>query len=230
VKVSLKKTLCNVDSWDLEYIEVDGERKGHIWNRKPKVSVCLELVRTGDLDIQGARDTFDAWGLVDDELVEKTLTFVGRLANASREEQDRELAISLMKELRLNFPEEEFNTTFDWDKFEEIMWNFVPENVTEQIEDDDRLGLEELLKLITLFNRSKELQMNDDVKDMLEAIELFFRYDPAAAVEILAPLLEAIRDSNQTQNALHGSSETDSVRLENSSLLNAEQVEGDDEE
>ena len=95
-----------------------------MWYRKPKVSSCLELVRTGEIDPKDAREAFKLWGVDDYEIIEKTLNFVAKLAEPRvgkkksddiNETDNPELGMimSLLKGLGLQIPPRNESSTED---------------------------------------------------------------------------------------------------------------------
>ena len=126
-----------------------------------KVSSCLELVRTGKIDPKDAREAFKLWGVDDDEMIEKTLNFIAKLAehqvgkkksNDSNETDNPELCIimSLLKGLGLQIPHPNESSTEDIEQILTKMFTDGIENPTTMIGEDthdEKLEFHELLAL-----------------------------------------------------------------------------------
>jgi len=218
-----------------------------MWYRKPKVSSCLELVRTGEIDPKDAREAFKLWGVDDYEIIEKTLNFVAKLAEPRvgkkksddiNETDNPELGMimSLLKGLGLQIPPRNESSTED---IEQIPANMFPdgiENTAKTIAEetpDEKLEFHELLALFEGNETGMLGAMMDeeDIKGAAEAIEMLWYYDPAAAAEFLAPLLQAFEESINPQTKFRNSSaEGTGFVPRNSTILNAAQGGGEEED
>ena len=209
-----------------------------MWYRKPKVFSCLEFVRTGDIDPKDAREAFKLWGVDDDEMIEKTLNFVAKLAehqvgkkktNETNETDNPELGMmmSLLKGLGLQIPPHNESSTED---IEQILTKMFPDgmwNTTTMGEDtpDEKLEFHEILAVFdgNETETSGATMDEEDIKGAAEAIEMLFHYDPAAAAELLAPLLQAFEASKNPESKLRNSSEGTESMPKNDTILNAAQ-------
>ena len=228
--------------WEVVYVDVGNARNGSykMWYRKPKVFSCLELVRTGDIDPKDAREAFKLWGVDDDEMVEKTLNFVAKLAehqvgkkktNETNETDNPELGMMmlLLKGLGLQIPPHNESSTED---IEQILAKMFPDgmwNTTTMGEDtpDEKLEFHEILAVFegNEPETSGATMEEEDIKGTAEAIEMLFHYDPAAAAKLFAALLQAFETSKNPESKLPNSSKGTGFIPENGTILNAGQGE-----
>jgi hypothetical protein len=234
------KEYTNKDMWEVVYTDVGNVRKGSykMWYRKPKVFSCLELVRTGDIDPKDAREAFKLWEVDDDEMIEKTLNFVAKLAEhqvgkkktkETNETDNPELGMImlLLKGLGLQIPPHNESPT---ENTEQILEKMFPDEMwkttTEEDTADEKLEFHEILA-VSEGNETENLgATEEDIKGAAEAIEMLFHYDPAAAAELFAPLLQAFEALKNLPNSPEGAE----FMPINSTILNAAQGGEEEEE
>jgi len=167
------------------------------------VSSCLELVRSGDLNISDAKVSFSLWGLQNDEAVDRKLVLLKAMTEKEDEVVtptptrspygvmhtpvpdetdefdlgDLGVLMSIIKGLGLQLPADDNDTVTvaaNDKKIEEI---FAKPDMTE----------DQILGLFSGF--LKNGGGDDEGGENMREIEWLLENDPAAAVELLKPLL-----------------------------------------
>src|SRR5208282_2115820 len=115
---------------------------------------------------------------------------------------------------------------------EQILATMFPDgmwNTTTMGEDtpDEKLEFHEILAVLegNETENSGATMDEEDIKGAAEAIEMLFHYDPAAAAELLAPLLQAFEASKNPESKLRNSS---GFMPKHSTIVNAVQGEEED--
>jgi hypothetical protein len=197
--------------------------------RRPKISSCLDLVGTGALEIEDARATFEAWGIQQDEELERKLQLYAGKQSPEKAFADPNMILALMKGLGIQLPvnSDDTNET-EVQGIGQILQILSPSVLDDEGADPDRdhswgdfvgnltlllegdMAFDELLQMLLLRVPMNATEGENSTRTSIESL---FHYDPAAAHEILAPLLEA---KGQV--------------LKNSTKLSDEQMVGEDGE
>jgi len=166
------------------------------------VSSCLELVRSGDLNISDARDSFSLWGLQNDEAVDRKLV----LLKAMTEKEDEVIPTPTRSPYGvMHTPLPDEKDEFDLGDLGVLMSIIkglglqlpVDDNDTVTVEANDK-KIEEILakpdmteeQILGLFSGFlKNGGGDDEGGENMREIGWLLENDPAAAIELLKPLL-----------------------------------------
>ena len=169
------------------------------------MSSCLELVRSGDLNISDAKDSFSLWGLQNDQAVDRKLVLLKAMTDKEDEEVKPTPTRSPYGVMHTPLPDEK--DEFDLGDLGVLMSIIkglglqLPaddnDNVTvvandkkiDEIFDKPDMTEEQILGLFSGFLKAGEGEEGEKGENMRE-IEWLLENDPAAAVELLKPLLE----------------------------------------
>ena len=167
------------------------------------MSSCLELVRSGELNITDAKDSFSLWGLQNDEAVDRKLVLLKAMTDKEDEQVkptptrspygvmhtplpdekdefdlgDLGVLMSIIKGLGLQLPADDNDTVTVGANDKKV----------EEIFDKPDMTEEQILGLFSGFLKAGEGE--GEKGENMREIEWLLENDPAAAVELLKPLM-----------------------------------------
>ena len=161
------------------------------------MSSCLELVSSGHLTVSDARDSFQAWGIHEDESANEQMT----LLNAMTEKEEASAMPSRSPYGVMHTPLPDGKDQFDFGDLGVLMSIIKGLGLQLPSDDNDTAALaanekkmDEVLKpdltedqILALF--SGIFKGGDELGESTEEIERLLENDPLAAAKLLAPLL-----------------------------------------